>query len=364
MRFVHAADFHLDSAFGALSPEKAIQRRQEGRDLLTALATYVNQNAIDLVLLAGDLFDSEQSFSQTGTALATALGQMDAQVVIAPGNHDFCGANSPYNTLSWPKNVQIFKENAMETLAFPQWNVTVSGAAFTACDQLTGLLSGWSAPQDGRIHLGVLHGEVQPATPRYNPITKEEIAHSGLHYLALGHIHKQSQPTTYGKTICAFPGCLEGRGFDELGEKGFYVGDVADTGAIALTFVPFAPRRHEILTVDVTGQVPLTAIQAALPNSTQPHLYRILLTGETDEAGVDVASLLQTLAPGFFTLDIRDHTTIAQDVWAKAGDDSLRGLFLAQLQSQLSQATTEQERQAITLAARYGLAALDNREML
>ncbi|WP_409968302.1 metallophosphoesterase [Bengtsoniella intestinalis] len=84
MRFIHAGDFHLDSAFGAISPEKAVERRQEGRDLVSALADYVNENAVDLVLLSGDLLDSEELFSQTGKAVAAALGRMKAQVVVAP----------------------------------------------------------------------------------------------------------------------------------------------------------------------------------------------------------------------------------------------------------------------------------------
>lgn len=364
MRFIHAADFHLDSAFGALTPEKAMQRRQEGRELLSKLADYANEHQVELVLLAGDLFDSDQSFSQTGQALATALAQMKAQVVIAPGNHDFCGKNSPYTTLEWPDNVHIFKTSVMETIDFPQWNISVSGAGFTSYDQVDSFLTGWSAPQDGRVHLGVLHGEVQPAEQRYNPMTKDEIAQSGLHYLALGHIHKRSKPTRYGQTLCAQPGCLEGHGFDELGEKGFYLGDVDLQGEVKVKFVPFARRRHEIITVDVTGELPLQAVTKALPDQTEPHLYRIILTGETQVEGVDLASLTQVLSPRFFTLDVRDTTTIAQDIWALAREDSLRGLFLQELQGQLTTAKTDQERHTITMAARYGLAALDNREML
>ena len=58
IRFIHAADFHLDSAFGALSARQAAARRREGRELGFRLANYVNSHGIDLVLLAGDLFDS------------------------------------------------------------------------------------------------------------------------------------------------------------------------------------------------------------------------------------------------------------------------------------------------------------------
>ena len=54
-KFIHGADFHLDSAFGALSPRQAAGRRRESRELVFRLANYVNRHDIDLVLLAGDL---------------------------------------------------------------------------------------------------------------------------------------------------------------------------------------------------------------------------------------------------------------------------------------------------------------------
>lgn len=66
LRFIHAADFHLDSAFAALTPRQAAARRRESRELPVRLANYVNQNNIDLVLLAGDLFDSAASYRGHG----------------------------------------------------------------------------------------------------------------------------------------------------------------------------------------------------------------------------------------------------------------------------------------------------------
>ena len=76
IRFLHGADFHLDSAFGALPPGQAAARRRESRELALRLADYVKEHGIDLVLLAGDLFDSASPFRETGEQLAAALGQM------------------------------------------------------------------------------------------------------------------------------------------------------------------------------------------------------------------------------------------------------------------------------------------------
>nr|WP_326184941.1 metallophosphoesterase [uncultured Oscillibacter sp.] len=363
LKFIHAADFHLDSAFGALSARQAAARRRESRELAFRLANYVNSRGIDLVLLAGDLFDSGSAFRETGEQLGSALGQMQAKVMIAPGNHDWMGPGSPWLTVDWPENVHIFRENRLTEVELPDWNLTVHGAAFTAPEQAAGFLTGFTAPADGRVHIGLLHGEVDPAEARYDPIRKEEIAASGFAYLALGHIHRRTEPLRFGKTLCAWPGCPEGRGFDELGEKGFYEGEIDGAGKVSLTFVPFARRRYEILEVDVTGRSPRAAVEAALPAGTAQDLYRVLLTGETGEGGVDAAGLREALADRFYALEVRDHTRMAEDIWARAEEDSLRGLFLRELRTRWNAAKTEEERETVTRAARFGLAALDHRDL-
>ena len=360
LRFIHAADLHLDSAFRALGPGQASRLRQERRETLFRLADYVNSQDVRLVLLAGDVFDGG-GYRETREALAEALGRMEAWVFVAPGNHDFWGPGSPWLTDAWPENVHIFQERAMRGIELPDWGVTVHGAAFTGPEQSESLLAGFSAPRDGGVHIGLLHGETDPSEARYNPIRREEIAASGLDYLALGHIHKRREPWRVGKTLCAWPGCLEGRGFDETGEKGFYQGTV-DHGAVTEpAFVPFARRRYEVLEADVTGTSPRAAVEAALPPDTERDLYRILLTGETGEAGV--RALETALAERFYALEIQDHTRLAEDVWARAGEDSLRGLFLRDLRARWESAGSEAERETVTLAARFGLAALDRRDL-
>lgn len=363
LKFIHAADFHLDSAFGALSARQAAARRRESRELAFRLANYVNGHDVGLVLLAGDLFDSGSAFRETGEQLAEALGQMRAKVFIAPGNHDWFGPGSPWLTVDWPENVHIFRESRLTAVELPEWGLTIHGAGFTGPEQAEGFLKGFAAPADGRVHIGLLHGALDSAEARYDPIRREEIAASGLAYLALGHIHKRTEPLTFGGTLCAWPGCPEGRGFDELGEKGFYEGVVDGDGKVALTFVPFARRRYEILEVDVTGQSPRAAVEAALPAGTAQHLYRILLTGETGEGGVDAAALQESLADRFYALEIRDHTRMAEDIWARAEEDSLRGLFLRELRNRWNAAKTEEARETVTQAARFGLAALDHRDL-
>ena len=162
VKILHAADFHLDSAFGALTGEQAKLRRRESRALVERLSNYANQNQIDVVLLAGDLFDSETTYRETVEQLLAALGAMRARVFIAPGNHDYFGAHSPYATLDWPENVHVFTAAGVDRVVLEELGCTVYGAAFTDQAQEESLLSGFSAPEDGLIHLMVLHGDLSP----------------------------------------------------------------------------------------------------------------------------------------------------------------------------------------------------------
>ena len=361
VRILHAADFHLDSAFTGLSEQRARERRQESRELARRMVEYANDHDVQLLLLSGDLFDSDSVYGQTAEELSAALSAFRGQAVIAPGNHDCYTAASPYARTLWPENVHLFTTPHMTRFAFPQYGCTVYGAAFTAPEVSEGAALKDVAVGDESIAIGLLHGEVGVKDSHYRPISLQEIAQSGLDYLALGHVHACSGLQTAGKTAYAYPGCPEGRGFDELGDKGFLLGEV-DKGSAKLRFIPFARRRYEILTVDVTDQEPLEAIRQALPPDTQRDMYRLLLTGETDGA-VDTAALRDELAHDFYELEVRDRTTVRRDIWDGCGEDSLRGLFLQKLRQQYDAAEDETRRQTIRQAARFGLSAIENRDM-
>lgn len=361
VKILHAADFHLDSPFRALSAQQARERRRETRESVLRLANFANAEHVELVLLSGDLFDSGEIYRETAEMLARALGGIEGRVFIAPGNHDCWDRRGPYGQVAWPENVHIFKSKEIETVELPEKNCVVYGAAFTEPECTDDLLRGFRAPQDGRLHLMVLHADVDGAR-RYNAISRGEIAESGLDYLALGHVHGFSGIQKLWNTTWAYPGCPEGRGFDECGEHGVILGSV-DKGNCDLRFVSFARRRYEVLNIDVTGRDISEALEETLGSGgTAADIYRIVLTGETDECGVDLKAIRQALEERFYRLELRDETVVARDVWARADEDSLRGLFLKNLLRRKDAAQNEEERARIDRAARIGLAALDKRD--
>ena len=353
LTIIHGADFHLDAPFAALPADKARERRGEQRELLTRLADLVEERRADLVLLSGDLLDGGETYQETVQALARCLGGLPCPVFIAPGNHDYYDARSVYAGTAWPDNVHIFSTVAVESVELPGLSCVVHGAAFTTPQADRSPLLGFSAPRDGNTHLMVLHGDVENRS-RYGPVTLEDIAASNLTYLALGHVHACSGLQRAGDTFWAYTGCPEGRGFDETGDKGVLAVTVDGGGAVSAEFVPLAKRHYEILTVDVTGaESPAAALEAALPAAPTGDCCRIVLTGERDTPP-DIAALTALAEPRYYSLTLRDHTRERRELWARSGEDSLTGLFLRTLKSG--------QPEGLELAARFGLAALENGE--
>ena len=356
VRILHAGDFHLDSAFGALTPEQARQRRAESRRMPERMVDWANDHGVQLLLLAGDLFDGDDLSGDTAKLLARALGGFQGQVVIAPGNHDPYTARSAYARTLWPDNVHIFTEDRMQTIPFPQYGCAVHGAAFTAPEETADrVLSGFTAPDDGLVHIGLLHGELTGSDSRYRPLTTAAVAASGLHYLALGHVHGCTGVLRMGSVPYAYCGCPEGRGFDELGDKGVIAGMVGK-GRTELDFVPVCKRRYIDVSADYSALLKGTAEIPAESGD----IVRITLTGERD-GDTDRTMLEDMLGGRFFQLVLRDRTTRRRDVWEFVREDSLRGMFLRDMR-EMYDAAQEDKKELILLATRYGLAAMENGE--
>ena len=272
VKLLHAADLHLDSAFSALPPEKAVQRRAEQRLVLERLTALSEGCAA--VLLAGDLFDSARVYRDTLEALRAALAACRCPVFIAPGNHDALLPGSPYLENGWPENVHIFRTAEPERISLPE--LDIYGAGFLRAE-MPAMLDGFRAADPSRLNILVLHGDAEnPASP-YDPVSSAALAASGLDYAALGHIHRRGERRD-GGTLCAWPGCLMGRGFDECGEKGALLVS-AEKGACRTEFVPCGARRYERLSVPA-GDDALAAVRAALTPELEGSCCRIELAAE------------------------------------------------------------------------------------
>ena len=120
-------------------------------------------------------------------------------------------------------------------------------------------------------------------------------------------------------------------------------------------------EKYEILNVELKRGDAVSDVLAALPENTRSDVYRIVLRGEAAEPPQPDA-IISAVGERFFSLQVRDETSLKRDVWESAGEDNLRGRFLMRLKTAFDEAKTDAEREKITQAARWGLAALDNRE--
>ena len=359
IKILHGADFHLDSPFDALSAEKALTRRKEQRKRLTELADLANKEEVDAVLLAGDLLDGDKSYYETGEALLDMFGQISAPIFIAPGNHDPYHKRSAWGAIRLPEHVHIFSTSVPQAIELRGKNTTVWGMGFTSTRSF-GMLNGFSVSQPNRINLMVLHAEIAPEG-FYNPITKNQIAQSGLDYLALGHVHQYSGIQKEGNTHYAYPGVLEGRGFDETGPCGVILAEVSKAG-VKERFCPLGGRQYHKINLDLSAQEDAyAAIEEALPKGLEQDIVRLCLQGEFDNS-LNLELLQERLESRFFHLELRNETTPRQDIWAGFEEDSLRGLFLRKMRLLYEQAGSPAEKERAKLALNYGLRALDQKE--
>ena len=341
MKILHSADWHLDAPLSGC---------EELKDALLSIPSRIAEicrwEKCDLVLLSGDLFDGAYT-QKSYRAVCDALQAMEVPVFISPGNHDFLCPESPYIRELFPENVHIFKNPQMEAVSLD--DITVYGAGYTSID-CPGLLNGFTAQGEG-LQIAILHGDITPRSP-YCPITKKQIAESGLDFLALGHIHKGDYFTA-GSTLCAFPGCPMGKDFGECGEKGVYIVDTDDLSAPR--FVPLGLPTFYDLTAPISTTAQ-DALSTLLPPVDDGNYYRITLTGHSEP--ID----LSALAEGYAHLILRDQTQPPLDIWKDLGEDSFAGEYFSLLKNALENANEEDAR-VLALAARISRQILDGEEV-
>lgn len=353
MKLLHSADWHLDSPFTGRPEAQSWELRRALLEVPGKIAALCREEGCDMLLLSGDLFDG--GYSRAGLDAARAACEEAAvPVLISPGNHDFCGMNSPYIRESWPGNVHIFRHPYLESVTFPELDCRVYGAGYDSMD-CPGLLEGFRAEGKERYAIGLLHGDTTQLTSPYCPVTAAQVRESGLDYLALGHIHK-SGSFRAGNTLCAWPGCPMGRGYDEVGEKGALIVTLGEQAKAEFRVLD-TPRFFD-LEADA-GDDPKAALSALLPPGGSRDCIRVTLTGYCP--GFDPGKLRSEYA-NCPNLELRDRTVPEADLWGSVGDDSLEGVYFRMLHDAMD-GQSESARRCLRLAAEISRRILDGQEV-
>jgi len=370
IKFIHCADLHLDTPFSGLSPDKASVRRDELRLNFSKIIDYCISKEVDFLFIAGDLFDKPHISDETVLFLKESFNKIkNVKVFISPGNHDPYMPGAKYEIFTWPENVHIFKEKEITKISLDTLNTNIYGAAFTAPYTDRNLLENFScsnssngssrsASNEGHFNIMIMHGETISGNQSnsYNPISLISILNSGLDYLALGHKHEFLPPQKEGATYYSYCGSPEGRGFDELDEKGIIYGELyKDTlGETRLNyeFIPCSSRIYREITVDVTGCVTheeiINKISAALVSTSD--LYKIFLTGSL-KCGflLDLRIIISRFSEKYFFIKYYNHTTTEIDFEELSKETMLKGIFTKRMLRKIEDARQKGDKQEETL---------------
>ena len=357
IKFLHAADLHLDSPL--VSAQDPALRRAALRQTARRIFDLAEREAVDIILLAGDLFDNASPFADTVELIKMLTRKAGVSVFIAPGNHDCCRAGSAYLDEDWGENVHIFKKANLEKVCLGELGLSVWGSAFVNEEKYGDTLENFSV-DDENINIVLLHAELANSNSKYCPVTLNSIDASGADYVALGHIHKFASGTTPSGAVWAQPGCPEGRGFDETGDKGVIIGEI-EKGSVKLRFEKICSLRYFDIEVTLDcGDDPVEKCLEAVKTCGANDICRITLAGES--AGVDHLAIKTALRDHCALHSLKDTTRPSKAMFEDALDQSLKGRFLAQMKQAWESAPTEKEKLSAALALRFGLAALEGRQ--
>jgi DNA repair protein SbcD/Mre11 len=224
MKFIHAADLHIDSPLVGLccyEGAPAERLREATRRAFANLVDLAIAEEAAFVILAGDLFDGQWRNMETGLFTARQfrrLAEAQIEVYLVRGNHD--AASQVRQAVTWPDNVHEFSVRRAETFRLDGFGVALHGRGFAQAEVADDPVPEYPAPVKGMFNIGVLHTNVGGSEehPRYAPTTREALEAKGYDYWALGHIHQRYVIVEHPHI--AYSGNTQGRHVRETGAKG------------------------------------------------------------------------------------------------------------------------------------------------
>jgi DNA repair exonuclease SbcCD nuclease subunit len=352
MKIIHCADLHLNSALSSLPSDKAKTRREEILANFERLCDYAKNNQVKAVIIAGDLFDTSKVTNKVmGRVLYAISNCPNTDFLYLSGNHD----NDLFlNVENLPSNFKMF---TTDWTYFSYEDVVIAGVSFNSFNTLTVYDNLKLSNQT--LNVVVMHGQIAgyKNTEPAEVISLPRLVGKNIDYLALGHVHFYADGKLDERGEYAYSGCLDARGFDETGDKGFVLLEV-ENGKFSKRFIPFATRSFVEFTYDVTDKTSPFYVQEEIFNTVTNQVnsnsaIKIVLKGQAiPELDLDLDSLNNRLNKYFFYAKIQDKTTLKINIEDYKYDKSLKGEFVRTV---LSTPLTEEEKSQIVMC---GLRAL------
>ena len=277
IRFIHAADLHLDAAFSGLSrdiPADFAERlRTATFTAFRRLLDLCERESPDFLLLAGDVYNQEDASVSAQLALRDGFRRLESlsiPVFLVHGNHDPLA--SRLRSVRWPGNVTVFGELPDAVPVFRKGEGTplaiIHGASHASGRETRNLAALFRRTEACGLHVGLLHATPGDAdgVARYAPFSQEDLKASGMDYWALGHIHDRREVCR--EPLAAYPGCTQGLHINEPGEKGclLVTAEARPDGgyAVRTSFRPLGPAVWKTLDMDLGGAASLDELENRL----------------------------------------------------------------------------------------------------
>ncbi|MCR5000074.1 MAG: metallophosphoesterase [Lachnospiraceae bacterium] len=348
MRIIHCADLHLDSKMESnLDADKAKQRRDELLDTFERMVDFAVADRVSVIMIAGDLFDKQHIRKTAGRRVMDQIYEHpEIDFLYLQGNHDRTDFLQAIDEDSFPENLKLFSSESWMQYVYD--DVVITGREISDDNYKT--LSTDLVLDQQKINIVMLHGQESNYVGRdkTHTINLTELRNKYIDYLALGHIHTYKEDRLDDRGMYCYCGCLEGRGFDECGEKGF-VELVIEDGEISRKFISIAKRElHEVevpLEIHMSTADMLGAVEDRVKNIPSKDLVKIVLTGEKEmDADIDMRRIRKEYYERFYFLKVYDRTSIKIDYDSFKLDRSLKGEFVRLMQAQ---EMSEEKRAAI-----------------
>ena len=362
MKIIHCADLHLDSRMTSnLSKEQAKERKMEMLRTFVRMVDYAQKNQVRAIIIAGDMFDT-RNVSATARNLVkdTINAHPDIDFLYLKGNHD-CD-NFLVKLDEIPDNLKLFEDR---WTSYEYGNIVISGVELGADNRH--LVYNTLVLDQDRYNIVVLHGQTSDygAKDKAEIIDLNSLKNKNIDYLALGHVHDYKNDRLDNRGVYCYSGCLEGRGFDECGPKGFVMLDINESRLTAsFSFVPFAYRNLYIVDVDVTGvmttsqaaeKIEKTLAEASIASSS---MVKLVLTGEVDvDCEINTDFLQDMFEEYFYYEKVQDQSKIYVDYRDYEKDASLKGEFIRMVMNSDMSESRKSE------VIRCGIAALSGEEI-
>jgi DNA repair exonuclease SbcCD nuclease subunit len=295
-RFVHAADIHLDSPLRSLALRDADLAELIGNATRRAFVRIVDlclDEQVDALLLAGDLYDNDQTSMKTARFLAEQIRRLHEagiRVFVIRGNHDAMSRIT--KELTFPDSVKVFGGRAETIIVGTNGDVPIAihGLSFAQPHAPESLLPRYGAPTEGAVNIGIMHTSLAGAAGHdlYAPCNIADLQSAGFHYWALGHIHKRA--VANGRCSIVMPGMPQGRDINEAGAKSVTLVTVADDRSVHIEEHVTSIAQFERVDVELSGiadwrdmvGVVAQALERAREEAVSEHLVaRLRMTGTT-----------------------------------------------------------------------------------